>query len=127
MINSKPLRPCNKQGCANLTRNRYCEQHKTAVAENRRYYDKYQRNKKHDRFYHSSPWIKCRNYIKIRDNGLCQRCLTKKKITVGVIVDHDIPLSVDWSKRLDEDNLKLLCDGCHKKKTAEDLQKYGRT
>ena len=127
MSNQKPLRPCNKPGCSQLTRDGYCEQHKTAKAENNRYYDKYQRNKKHDRFYHSAAWIKCRDYIRIRDNGLCQHCLNQKRITVGIIADHIVPLSVDWNKRLDESNLQLLCAGCHAVKTAEDLQKYGKS
>ncbi|MCL1702512.1 HNH endonuclease signature motif containing protein [Lysinibacillus sp. Bpr_S20] len=125
-MNSKPLRLCNKPGCPNLTRSGYCEQHKETKSENNRYYDKYQRNKKHDRFYHSASWIKCRDYIKIRDNGLCQHCKTEKRITIGVLVDHIIRLSVDWNKRLDEDNLQLLCQSCHNKKTNEDVQKYGR-
>lgn len=71
-MNSKPLRPCNKLGCPNFTRDGYCEQHKTAKVDNNRYYDKYQRNKKNDRFYHFAAWIKCRDYIKIRDNGPCE-------------------------------------------------------
>ncbi len=125
-MNSKPLRPCNKPGCPNLTREGYCEQHKTTKADNNRYYDKYNRNKKHDRFYHSSSWIKCRDYIKIRDNGLCQHCLNEKRITVGVLVDHIVPLTADWAKRLDENNLQLLCQSCHNKKTTEDVQKYGK-
>lgn len=126
-MNRKPLRPCNKPGCPNLTHAGYCEQHKTTKAENNRYYDKYQRNKKHDRFYHSAAWKKVRNLIKIRENGLCQQCLSEKRITVGTIVDHIIPMSVDWDKRLEENNLQLLCIECHNKKTAEDLQKYGRS
>lgn len=124
MRNSKPLRPCNRQGCGNLTRDGYCDLHKQAKADSNRYYDKYQRNKKHDRFYHSGPWIKCRDYIKIRDNGLCQHCLNSKRIKVGTIVDHIIPLATDWSKRLDEDNLQLLCGGCHNVKTKSDLKKF---
>lgn len=123
-MNKKPLRPCNKQGCSQLTREGYCGQHKVAKVENNRYYDKYQRNKKHDRFYHSGLWIRCRDYIKIRDNGLCQHCLNNKQIKVGTIVDHIIPLSVDWNKRLDEDNLQLLCVGCHNVKTKNDSKKF---
>lgn len=126
-VNLKPLRPCNKQGCGRLTRNGYCELHLNVKSENNRYYDKYQRNKKHDRFYHSASWIKCRDYIRIRDNGLCQHCLPKKLITIGIIVDHIIPLSIDWGKRLDESNLQLLCTSCHNVKTKEDIRKYGKS
>lgn len=117
-MNLKPLRPCNKPGCSQLTRDGYCEQHKTAKADNHRYYDRYQRNKKHNRFYHSASWKRVRDLIRIRDNGLCVECLNDKRITVGTIVDHIIPIKQNWNKRLDEDNLQLLCQPCHNKKTG---------
>lgn len=120
MSNQKPLRPCNKPGCSQLTRAGYCEQHKTTKADNHRYYDKYQRNKKHDRFYHSATWKRARDLIRIRDNGLCVECLNDKRITVGTIVDHIIPIKQNWNKRLDEDNLQLLCQSCHNKKTSSE-------
>lgn len=125
--NQRPLRPCSKFGCGNLTITRYCKEHKQEYTNNNRYYDKYQRNKKHDRFYHSKAWEKVRDLIKIRDKGLCQHCLKEKRLVVGMVVDHIIPLSIDWNRRLDEDNLQLLCDGCHNKKTKEDLNKYGKS
>ena len=122
-MNKRPLKPCNKPGCPNLTHTTYCEQHQKTKAENNRYYDKYHRTDRSKKFYHSSAWKKVRKLIKVRDNGLCQECLDNKRITVGTIVDHIIPLSVDWNKRLDEDNLQLLCQSCHNKKTAEDIKK----
>lgn len=85
-MNSKPLRPCNKPECPNLTRNGYCEQHKTAKADNNRNNDKYSRNKKHDRFYHAGPWTKCGDNIKIRDGtghrvfGFKSRTRTRRNI-----------------------------------------------
>lgn len=119
-MNSKPLRPCNKPGCSQLTQAGYCEQHKTTKADNHRYYDKYQRNKKHDQFYHSAAWKRARDLIRIRDNGLCIECFNAKRITVGTIVDHIIPIKQNWNKRLDEDNLQLLCQACHNKKTGSE-------
>lgn len=120
MNNQKPLRPCNKPGCCQLTRAGYCEEHKTTKADNHRYYDQYQRNKKHDQFYHSSAWKRARDLIRIRDSGLCVECLSDKRITVGTIVDHIIPIKQNWNKRLDEDNLQLLCQSCHNKKTGSE-------
>lgn len=117
-MNSKPLRPCNKQGCSQLTKDRYCEQHITVKAENNRYYDKYHRSGRSKQFYHSAAWKRVRNLIRIRDNGLCVECLNDKRITVGTIVDHIIPIKQNWNKRLDEDNLQLLCQSCHNKKTG---------
>ena len=125
---AKPLRPCNKMGCSELTRNSYCDKHRhSAVEQNKerhKYYDKYRRNKKHDRFYHSSAWIKLRDYVRIRDNGVCQQCLNEKRITIGKPVDHIVPIAVDWDKRLDEDNVWLLCQACHTKKTLADVKNY---
>lgn len=118
MANQKPLRPCNKQGCSNLTRDGYCEQHKTTKHENNRYYDKYHRTDRSKQFYHSVAWKRAREIIRIRDNGLCQECFKQKRLTVGTIVDHIIPIKQDWNKRLDEDNLQLLCQACHNKKTG---------
>jgi 5-methylcytosine-specific restriction protein A len=42
------------------------------------------------------------------------------------VVDHIIPIEVDWSKRLDKSNLQPLCHSCHAKKTADDVREYGR-
>lgn len=125
--NQRPLKPCSKFGCRNLTTSRYCEQHKAEFENQNRYYDLNLRNKKHDRFYHSNPWKKAIEIVKIRDKGLCQHCLKEKRLVIGTIVDHIIPLSVDWDKRLNEDNLQLLCLGCHNIKTKEDLKKYGKS
>ncbi|WP_432702679.1 HNH endonuclease [Lysinibacillus sphaericus] len=117
-MNSKPLRPCNKPGCGQLTRDGYCDQHKTTKAENNSYYDKYHRSDRSKQFYHSAAWKRARDLIRIRDNGLCIECLNQKRITVGTIVDHIIPIKQNWNKRLDEDNLQLLCQSCHNKKTG---------
>jgi len=119
-MNSKPLRPCNKPGCGQLTHDGYCEQHKTAKAENNRYYDKYHRSDRSKQFYHSASWKRARDLIRIRDNGLCIECLNQKRITVGTIVDHIIPIKQNWNKRLDENNLQLLCQSCHNKKTGSE-------
>ncbi|MFD2446393.1 HNH endonuclease [Bacillus sp. CGMCC 1.16607] len=116
--NSRPLRPCNRQGCGQLTYDGYCDQHKQVKTENNRYYDKYHRSDRTKQFYHSATWKRARELIKIRDNGLCVQCLNEKRITLGTIVDHIIPVKLDWNKRLDEDNLQLLCQSCHNKKTG---------
>lgn len=119
-MNNKPLRPCNKPACGQLTRDGYCDRHKTAKVDNNRYYDKYHRSDRSKQFYHSSAWKRARDLIRIRDNGLCIECLNQKRITVGTIVDHIIPIKQNWNKRLDEDNLQLLCQSCHNKKTGSE-------
>ncbi|PFA33091.1 HNH endonuclease [Bacillus cereus] len=44
-------------------------------------------------------------------------------IKIGDVVDHIIPLLVDWLRRLDPANLQTLCHACHNKKTKEDEKK----
>ncbi|WP_428909479.1 HNH endonuclease [Niallia sp. Krafla_26] len=117
-MNKKPLKPCSKIGCQNLTTSRYCDQHQTEFRNQNRFYDLNLRNKKSDSFYHSAAWKKARDLVKIRDNGLCQECIRNKRIAVGTEVDHIIPIKQDWNKRLELGNLQLLCKACHNKKTG---------
>lgn len=119
-MTGKPLKPCNKIGCRNLTQEKYCEEHKQASSENQKYYDRHQRDKKSNSFYKSWSWRKARGIVIARDNGLCQQCLKEERIVPGVIVDHITPLKQDWSKRLALDNLWLLCQSCHNKKTGRE-------
>ena len=70
-------------------------------------------------FYSTPEWIKVRDAVKKRDRMICQSC--KKPITGRYIVDHIIPLSLenyhDAKVSLNPDNLQLLCQDCHNKKT----------
>lgn len=65
-----------------------------------------------------------REFIYRRDHGLCVQCRRDGIIKIGDVVDHIIPLLVDWSKRLDPANLQTLCHAHHNKKTKEDEKKY---
>jgi 5-methylcytosine-specific restriction protein A len=72
-------------------------------------------------FYLSTDWQKLRLF-KLANNPLCEQCEREGRITPARAVDHVIPLAVDWSLRLDYDNLQSLCDytspfDCHGKKT----------
>jgi 5-methylcytosine-specific restriction enzyme A len=128
---SRPLKPCNKIGCTNLTRDRYCEQHKHLAGQRQRArrndkeYDKHKRNQQARAFYHSREWERLRQAALVRDHYLCQHCLEHNRITRAVIVDHIVPIAVDWSRRLDINNLQSLCQACHNRKTAEDKRRYG--
>lgn len=116
---NKPLKPCNKIGCNELTKNRYCDKHeqeeKKIKADGNSYYDKNKRNQETNVFYHSKAWIKTRQVALLRDNYLCQHCLKEKKITKADMVHHIVEVKKDWSKRLELSNLKSLCHSCHSK------------
>jgi 5-methylcytosine-specific restriction protein A len=53
-----------------------------------------------------------------RDNGLCQACLDRGRITAAVEVDHIIPLFKGGPDT--DDNKRSLCKACHDDKTRDD-------
>lgn len=70
-------------------------------------------HKKYNAFYTSKQWQRLRQQ-KFQDaNGLCERCLKKGIVRAGKEVHHIVPIDKDWEKRLDYDNLILLCNDCH--------------
>ena len=56
-----------------------------------------------------------RELIYRRDHGLCVQCRSNDIIKIGDVVDHIIPIRMDWSKRLEPTNLQTLCHACHNK------------
>ncbi|MFM0326095.1 HNH endonuclease [Caballeronia glebae] len=66
-----------------------------------------------------SRWVKTRQRVAVDQQFKCQRC--------GCVwlpwrdqVDHRVPLEQGGSN--DDSNLDLLCDGCHKAKTADEAR-----
>jgi 5-methylcytosine-specific restriction enzyme A len=124
LMPSKPLKPCSKVGCRELSTTKYCTnhtvQHTYDRSSNDKQYDKTKRNQKSKAFYKSIEWQKVRTAALIRDRYLCQHCLKKKQITKAYIVDHITPVLVDWEQRLNINNLQSLCNPCHNSKTNDD-------
>lgn len=120
----RPLRQCHKIGCTNLTREKYCDDHKHLYQEETRqwnkYYDTYKRDQEAKAFYNSKEWQRMRRKALVRDRYLCQPCLRHKRITPADIVHHIVPIKDDWSKRLDINNLESICFSCHNSLHASD-------
>lgn len=123
MISNKPFKICREFNCNNLTKETYCRDHEhiqqeKELSRHRRY------NKQRDpilvKFYNSKEWRALRDYVMMTNNYLCIQC----DLTVADVVDHIVPVLVDWSKRLDITNCQPLCHGCHNAKTAEDKKMY---
>ena len=70
-------------------------------------------HEKYASFYNSKNWKELRKLKFANANGLCEKCLLKGIIKEGVDVHHKIPIEDDWDKRLDYNNLMLLCKDCH--------------
>jgi 5-methylcytosine-specific restriction protein A len=118
-------KPCFKQGCPNLTREKYCAAHARLEEAERRVraerYNKTARNADSQRLYESPAWRKLRA-IYLKRNPLCERCYAEGRITPAVICDHKVEIK-DGGARLDPDNLQSLCHAHHNKKTAAERAK----
>ena len=77
-------------------------------------YNKFNRDKAFERFRHSKEWLRIRQAVIDRDDGIDQYALrTTGKLIPGTSVHHIIPLADDWSRRLDMSNLILLSEQTH--------------
>lgn len=61
---------------------------------------------------YDGAWTKIRR-TKLANNPLCERCESKGRVEAAVLVHHIVPVSKDWSRRLDQSNLMSLCFVCH--------------
>jgi 5-methylcytosine-specific restriction protein A len=123
------LHPCFKQGCPNLTREKYCAAHAHLAESDKRatreFYNKRKRDKDAQKFYQSAEWQTLRD-LKIRQTPFCERCYAEGRMTPAEIVDHEVEIK-DGGARLDMANLTSLCRGCHNKKTAAERTKRNDT
>jgi 5-methylcytosine-specific restriction enzyme A len=111
---NKPLKPCNKQGCSQLTREQYCEVHKQLNNQ----YDK-NRGTAAQRGY-GARWRKVRTHY-LAKHPVCVRCCH-----VATVVDHIIPHKGDMNLFWDRNNWQPLCKTCHDRKTATEDGGFGR-
>lgn len=69
------------------------------------------------KFRSSADWQRVAEAVRERDLNMCVACRHKQPavfVTQSLEVHHIIPLRVDWSLRLEEDNCATLCIPCHK-------------
>lgn len=85
-------------------------------------------HEKFDKFYNSKEWKSLRNQKFSDANGLCEMCYKDGIIRQGREVHHKVPIEKNWNKRLDYDNLILLCPEHHQQMHDRDsqLQKFLR-
>ncbi|CEP39694.1 HNH endonuclease [Paraclostridium sordellii] len=96
--------------------------------------DRYDRDKVNEDvirlFYTSTAWKNKRAEIVRRDNNECQICKALYKFVPSDDVHHIVPMTKDFSKRLDNNNLISLCSYHHKQvhlhsiNNEEQLTKY---
>ena len=112
-MSQRALTFCKWPGCNELVRGGYCDKHKLSVEESEQLKN-YQYNKSRGsstKQGYGSDWQRVRK-IYLRKHPLCEECIKNDKIVPAVLVHHIIPIQ-DGGDRLDENNLKALCDKCH--------------
>lgn len=110
------MRRCNHPTCNALIsfNQTYCDKHKPYV--NDKYNDVRRRNDpEYLRFYKSRQWQRMREIVLMENDYICRSCGRQAQM-----VDHIIPTKVDWSKRLEKENLQPLCYECHNQKTKRE-------
>lgn len=83
------------------------------------------------KFYQSTAWRKKRAEIIKRDGHMCKDCLLELEegkqpsgtLDSNLHVDHITPIRQDYSKRLDNSNLQVLCQYHHNVKTRGEERK----
>lgn len=77
------------------------------------------KREKHKAFYRSWEWKKLRLVALQKHGRRCQCCgatpddTTVQGTQVRLVVDHVKPISRAWDRRLDLNNLQVLCDECN--------------
>ncbi|PHR57273.1 MAG: HNH endonuclease [Arcobacter sp.] len=118
-----PKKICNQLGCNVLIGMTvtHCPEHEKFKNQDRnRDYNKYKRNQEHQTFHNSKDWKVARAEALTRTGGLCEDCLQMEMIVNADVVDHMISIKKDYSKRLEQSNLRPLCHAHHNRKTGSE-------
>lgn len=77
-----------------------------------------------ERFRSSAAWTEKSAAIRERDLFLCRVCLAEGVLQwEGLSVHHIVPLSEDFDRRLDDENLITLCEKHHKQADRGSIEK----
>lgn len=111
---------CGRTGCNQIIDYGliYCDKHQQEYEERQKQrhidYKRQRVDKREQAFYSSDSWLKTRDYVKAKYNGLCLwSYYLEKKIVFCDVVHHIVELKEDWELRLAEDNLIPLSDSAH--------------
>jgi 5-methylcytosine-specific restriction protein A len=122
----KAWRECNKVGCHELTKERFCEkcqkEYDESIKEKNKEYDK-QRGSSTARGY-NYRWQKARK-VYLKNNPLCVECQANGIVKEAKHVDHKIPHKGDTRLFWDVRNWQPLCVECHSRKTATEDGGFG--
>ena len=107
-------RPCRQPGCAALTGDGWCDEHRKARAKR---YDA-ERGSAAKRGY-GHRWRKARATY-LHRHPLCVICEVDGRVEASTTVDHRTPHRGDMRLFWDRENWQALCKPCHDSKTARE-------
>lgn len=116
----KPLRPCRKPGCAELTREGWCPKHKPKAAS------RSQEAQAWHRWYSLPIWTDDLRPNQLLEEPFCRECAAKGERVYATDVDHIRDHKGDWALFTDRGNLQSLCHSCHSRKTMREINKKRR-
>lgn len=90
-----------------------CADCKAKQPQRHKLYDAHARNQQSAAFYKSAAWLRLRDTMMMASNYQCTVCRSLGVVMPADEVHHIIPIDIDWSKRLDADNLVCLCHRHH--------------
>lgn len=112
----KPLRPCRKPGCPELTREGWCPKHKPKQAPRRE-------SAAWHAWYSLPVWTDDLRPMQLLREPFCRECAKRGLRVWATDVDHVVDHKGDWARFVDRDNLESLCHSCHSRKTMRDVWK----
>ncbi|MEK5331040.1 HNH endonuclease [Lysinibacillus sp. FSL W8-0992] len=121
----KPQRKCNHSTCRTLIDydQQHCEQHKPRNQRKQESYsERMEKDGQYRRFYNSAAWRNLSFQHRLK-NPICEECIKVGLVVKADVVDHVIEIKDDWSKRLDEKNIRSLCHHHHAIKTKQEQMK----
>ena len=115
----RPLRPCRRAGCGNLTRepDGFCAEHRAlaAPAKARKGTEAWHW------MYNTRLWRDVLRPGQLLREPFCRACAAQGVRTRASVVDHVTPHRGRWALFCDPGNLQSLCKSCHDRKTAMEL------
>lgn len=120
----KPMRPCARPGCRELTRSVYCDKHRPK--------DRQRRSTEAEdwhTWYTLPIWVNDLRPAQLLREPFCREC-TRRAVRENLPhlmriratdVDHIVPHRGIWSRFIDRSNLQSLCHSCHSRKTLAEM------
>ena len=110
---SKPLRPCRRPGCPELTRAGWCDKHRPAPRQRRD-------SAAYHGWYSKPIWVKRLRPDQLAREPFCRVCAAQGYRTRATVVDHVTPHKGDWNLFVSPGNHQSLCKFHHDQKTARE-------